>query len=1071
MLERYGPAQEGNVSYRMKPKRKQVLAPNDAVSAALFAHEVDEGTLDASKLLNELSDIDLVDFFTRFPNCKSLVLQDWKDITNNVMRAIAMTIGEHLIELDFSNSMISGTLFEIILSRIRQLKILRINNCPNIDGLCVKLIVQICAKSITEVYCSNCPLFRIEPFHWMGGCIGLNAPKFSKLRVLDMSFCPAEDRGVIGLAEGCKSIRFLNLESCTSLTDVGITTLIKANKLLKVINLTGCLDITDKVPKCVATVCKGIISLNLNRCIKIGDKGIEAIGKKCKSIQALNIAGLCHISEAALFQMATNCPGLIMLNVTGCQEVSQFGLKSLIEGMAYVEEARTFSGFKPKDEHIELKLSGQLLMINDIAAATIGRNYRTIVEKRQIKRMMEIVDRDRKIRIIQDYMRRYMMRLKFYYMWRDRVMKTSVQLLQRVWRGVLGRRKAEYARDFMRRRNALIPYVVMFQRIYRGNKSRQTYKYVADAIRTMYDCRQREASVGCAVKFQSYARRRLARWKTDAWRELTYRMRHDRDQAAIVLQCLVRCALAKITRMKLQLVMDRLGDIKYRSASRIQAFYRASKGKYSSKLSKQEMMMVQRRRYAACTKLQRVIRGHNGRKAAQQKRIHNTLLECAAREIQRVFRGRRVMHWRDMRMNVIASFVLDRQYLERLDRMEAARMRYQQYLVDIRRDSASESEDEDPESEIKWTKLFDNKLNVKYWVNINTGEKTFDEPPDDDAIIKSLLHQRIRVLWVAQNEWYEGYTSIYHRRKGRFRIDYDDGDHEWLDIIKNEDRVQIQAKDGSWVMLNMHRSDELLHEQNKKVAALHNIDAKAEAWRDTRQWTRISEEGDPKVMYISDITGAIRAGVEDANQWSIQDDGMGFPCFYHVEHQVKVFDDPRFLSDVSEDVDEQRDFVMQELRYSTYFCKDMLETYQRYKYEEKEAQTAFQLKLIAKSNKPKLLTAFLIRAKALYTPSSVVDKPCDDSIKQELEYAGWLAGEIALLVSMGEETKMAVSKKRVEKLHEVLGSTSYYHNPDDNSMASIEEGGGPQPGGETTATQSPAQPRRKIYKGLSKREL
>jgi hypothetical protein len=590
--------------------------------------------------------------------------------------------------------------------------------------------------------------------------------------------------------------------------------------------------------------------------------------------------------------------------------------------------------------------------------------------------------------------------------------------------------------------------------------------------------------VVAAVKFQSFARRRLARWKTDAWRELTYRMRHDRHEAAIVLQCLVRCALAKIERMKLQLIQDRLGDIKYRSASRIQAFYRASKGKYSSKLSRQEMIMVQRKRFTACTKLQRFVRGHNGRKAAQQLRIYNTLKECAAREIQRVFRGRRVMHWRDMRMNVIASFVLDRQYLERLDRLEAARMRYQQYLVDIRRDSASESEDEDPESEVTWVELWDDKLNVKYWLHNNTGEKTFDEPPDDEAEIKSLLHKRVKILWVAQDAWFEGYTSVYHRRKGRFRIDYDDGDHEWLDIGKNEDRVQIMANDGSWVMLNMHRSDELLHEKNKKMAALHNMDAKADAWRDARQWTRISEEGDLKIMFISDITGAIRAGVEDANYWSIQDDGMGFPCFYNVETQEKVFDDPRFLSDVSEDVDEQRQFVMQELRYSTYFCKDMLETYQRYKYENKEAQRAFQLKLIAKSNKPKLLTAFLIRAKALYTPLSVVDKPCDDSVKQELDYASWLAGEISTLVSMGEETKMAVSKQRVEKLHEVLGATSYYHNDDDsvsvsasananaNANASVEGASGVlSEGGSSVPTDNPSPTKRKVYRGMSKRQL
>lgn len=73
----------------------------------------------------------------------------------------------------------------------------------------------------------------------------------------------------------------------------------------------------------------------------------------------------------------------------------------------------------------------------------------------------------------------------------------SALLLQRVWRGTLGRRKAEDARDFKRRTQALVPYVVMFQRIYRGNQSRKTYKYVADAIRTMYECRQKEAAVGC----------------------------------------------------------------------------------------------------------------------------------------------------------------------------------------------------------------------------------------------------------------------------------------------------------------------------------------------------------------------------------------------------------------------------------------------------------------------------------------------------------------------------------------------------------------------------------------------
>jgi hypothetical protein len=203
---------------------------------------------------------------------------------------------------------------------------------------------------------------------------------------------------------------------------------------------------------------------------------------------------------------------------------------------------------------------------------------------------------------------------------------------------------------------------------------------------------------------------------------------------------------------------------------------------------------------------------------------------------------------------------------------------------------------------------------------------------------------------------------------------------------------------------------------------------------------------------------------------------MGFPCFYNIETQAKVFDDPRFLSDVGEDVQEQRAFVMQELRYSTYFCKDLLETYQKFKFEKKDAQMAFQLKLIAKSNKPKLLTAFLIRAKALYTPSSVVDRPCDELVQQELDYAGWLAGEIAVLVSMGEETKMANAKQRVEKLHEVLGSTSYYHNNEEEGEVEgegeeEEAAGGAGAGAAPPSASSASPSKRKVYRGASKRAL
>ena len=37
--------------------------------------------------------------------------------------------------------------------------------------------------------------------------------------------------------------------------------------------------------------------------------------------------------------------------------------------------------------------------------------------------------------------------------------------------------------------------------------------------------------------------------------------------------------------------------------------------------------------------------------------------------------------------------------------------------------------------------------------------------------------------------------------KVRHKIEYDDGDYEWIDLRKESDRVQVYLPDGSWVMV------------------------------------------------------------------------------------------------------------------------------------------------------------------------------------------------------------------------------------------------------------------------------
>lgn len=58
------------------------------------------------------------------------------------------------------------------------------------------------------------------------------------------------------------------------------------------------------------------------------------------------------------------------------------------------------------------------------------------------------------------------------------------------------------------------------------------------------------------------------------------------------------------------------------------------------------------------------------------------------------------------------------------------------------------------------------------------------------------------LVMAVQDCWYEGTITRYHRRKRRHRVEYDDGDHEWINLLDECDRVQVQQEDGLWNMVS-----------------------------------------------------------------------------------------------------------------------------------------------------------------------------------------------------------------------------------------------------------------------------
>ena len=81
------------------------------------------------------------------------------------------------------------------------------------------------------------------------------------------------------------------------------------------------------------------------------------------------------------------------------------------------------------------------------------------------------------------------------------------------------------------------------------------------------------------------------------------------------------------------------------------------------------------------------------------------------------------------------------------------------------------------------------------------------------------------------------------------------------------------------------------------------------------------------VFFISERTGIIRAGVDDADDWEIQDDGHGYPRFYNNITKQKCYDDPRFEDEDSKEMETLREYCLDQMRFTMYFCKELWESY------------------------------------------------------------------------------------------------------------------------------------------------
>lgn len=395
------------------------------VQAALDENLDELGPLDLTDYIHSLNEEEICDLISHFPKCENLIMKDWERLPDKILRSISITMGQNLVEIDLSGSQIGAVQMEILMARVKRLKIIRMKKCVGLDPGCMSVVARCSRKTATELHVDECHLMRVDPFLVMAGCVGFNPPKLSFLNTLSLSQCPVEDKGLIAVGEGCKHLRYLNLNECSSLTDVGICSLVSNCKNLEVINLAHILSVSNKTVLCIAHYCPKLISLNIVRCAKVTDKAIVTLAERCIKLQSANFAGIRKLSEVALCSLAQNCLGLMLLNVTGCEGITSNGMRSLLKGIKYVEPATTFFGFKPVDDHVEKKLTGHLLGMKEDAAFAIQRFKKARETIRSYKAEFKSLRQNKAAEVLQVWTRSFLKRMPYYYMWKNKVKTIS----------------------------------------------------------------------------------------------------------------------------------------------------------------------------------------------------------------------------------------------------------------------------------------------------------------------------------------------------------------------------------------------------------------------------------------------------------------------------------------------------------------------------------------------------------------------------------------------------------------------------------------------------------------------
>jgi hypothetical protein len=724
--------------------------------------------------------------------CTAVNFSGMKNITAKRLRSIALTMGESLEAINLAGCPVDDYVMQTIMIRLFRVRFLNLSGCMLITNSALKTLSEGCKETLTALDISGCLSITEAGISWLAGTVGQMSLPCKKLVSLNLTGCNRiRNPGIQDLGYGCNGLQFLAVGGCTELTSVSIVALAKGCPHLRLINLYGCMKIRDRALGALGKFCPELESVNFGRCPLISDKGVIAVAEGCPKIQSVNLAADVLISEKAVCSIADNCKSLQMLNVTGCEDVTENGMKELLRGLPFTTMAQTYIGFKPREgyRHIRIDVQRKTLekaAAEQIQALAIGHATRQRLVREREGRIMFFAARR-----IQINYRGRRARKKFAEMKHYLVMEAAAIKIQQWVRNRLDRFSDLVLEALKLLYEQQTAVVTRCQALYRGRQVRRKIHEVGRAIRQLREDREIEAAEAVVIRFQGLIRSHQAYRKMIAMAEEINQRVRDETLGALHIQRVIRGHLGrqrgKAARREVwRAEIMRSGDTSLLGLVGMQKIFRGRCARLKlAARGLREVWKIQLT-YISSSDIQRIFRGYSARQLLKEMKLTRKLQTAASITVQRMYRGHRISSWKILKMDLVKNRVRGRLAKQQLvvQKRVAAALKLRQMSLD--NDSASDEDATDDE----WQEYTDPETGQLFYFSPALNQRK-EVKPTNESWEHSLIGSRVQIYWPMEDEDFEGEITDFHLRKNKYRVQYDDGEHEWIDLRAEQDRVKI----------------------------------------------------------------------------------------------------------------------------------------------------------------------------------------------------------------------------------------------------------------------------------------